>query len=208
MDLNNFCIEVIKNTQNIWWANIEEIYLSSFPSNEMQPLDTLKDRINTGFETLVVLRFEDEVVGFSLLYRFSSIDFFLLDYLAISQKYRNKGFGTRMFKGVFEFCDKTNCGILMEVDDPSFGSNYDEKSRRVSFYKNNGAKIIENFNYILPALDHTEITLQILMYKHKYKVPSKTEIKEIIKELYTNLYGLDEDDKNLKNMLENLNNAF
>lgn len=53
--------------------------------------------------------------------------------------------------------------LIVEVDDPRFGRNRQERERRVSFYKRCGAYILKDIRYILRPLNGTRTHRMILM---------------------------------------------
>jgi hypothetical protein len=89
-----------------------------------------------------------------------------------------------------------------------------ERKRRINFYLNNGAYILEDFDYLLPSLDGTYPTEMILMVSPKYKgdIIKGEKIKELVTRLYIDLYKKNKSDKLLNTIINrtpnklNLNN--
>jgi GNAT superfamily N-acetyltransferase len=178
-----------------------KIYETSFPANERQTLETLKIRLKEDKEVLFAAKINHEVVGIGFLFDLLGSDFLLLDYLAVKQNHRGKQIGERLFEFLKSYSKSQNKHLLMEVDDPEYGENRPSKLKRVAFYQKNGALWLKNVKYILPALDKTLPTEQILMVvpKNAENEFSGQEIHRLVKVLYSELYGIGEsDDKLLK----------
>lgn len=178
-----------------------KIYETSFPANERQTLETLKIRLKEDKEVLFAAKISHEVVGIGFLFDLMGSDFLLLDYLAVKENHRGKQIGEWIFEFLKSYSKSQNKHLLMEVDDPEYGENRPSKLKRVAFYQKNGALWLKNVKYILPALDKTLPTEQILMVvpKNAENEFSGQEIHRLVKVLYSELYGIGEsDDKLLK----------
>ncbi len=178
-----------------------KIYETSFPANERQTVETLKIRLKEDKEVLFAAKINNEVVGIGFLFDLHGSDFLLLDYLAVKENHRGKQIGERLFEFLKSYSKSRNKHFLMEVDDPEYGENRPSKLKRVAFYQKNGALWLKNVKYILPALDKTLPTEQILMVvpKNAENEFSGQEIHRLVKVLYSELYGIGEsDDKLLK----------
>lgn len=178
-----------------------KIYETSFPANERQTLETLKIRLKEDKEVLFAAKINHEVVGIGFLFDLLGSDFLLLDYLVVKENHRGKQIGERLFEFLKSYSKSQNKHLLMEVDDPEYGENRPSKLKRVAFYQKNGALWLKNVKYILPALDKTLPTEQILMVvpKNAENEFSGQEIHRLVKVLYSELYGIGEsDDKLLK----------
>jgi GNAT superfamily N-acetyltransferase len=169
-----------------------KIYQNSFPANERQSLEILKIRLKEKKEVLFAAKINNEVVGIGFLFDLLGSDFLLLDYLAIKENHRGKQIGERLFEFLKSYSETQKKHLLMEVDDPDFGEDKTSKLKRISFYQKNGALWLKDVKYILPALDDSEHTEQILML-----VPQNSkneflgeEIKTLVKLLYSELYGV------------------
>lgn len=185
---------------------IFKIYEASFPSNERQTLETLKIRLKEDKEVLFAAKINDEVVGIGFLFDILGSDFLLLDYLAVKENHRCKQIGEKFFRFLKDYANLKHKHLLMEVDDPGFGEDKALKLKRIAFYQKNGAFCLKDVKYILPALDGTNSTEQILMivpYNSKSEF-SGTEIKALVKLLYSELYEIQGDDKNLSKINESV----
>jgi len=182
---------------------LEEIFLiykEAFRLNEQQPISVLHNRLEQDKEVLFAAIQNDEVTGFGFLFDLLGSDFLLLDYLAVKENHRGKQIGVALFSHLKNYAILQKKHLLMEVDDPEFGDDKIQRLKRISFYQKNGALWLKDIKYILPALDHTLPTQQILMVvpKDAKNEFSGNEICELVKLLYSELYGIAESDETLQ----------
>jgi predicted N-acetyltransferase YhbS len=184
-----------------------KIYQNSFPSNERQTLETLKIRLKEKKEVLFAAKINNEVVGMGFLFDLLGSDFLLLDYLAVKENHRGKQIGERLFEFLKTYSKTQKKHLLMEVDDPDFGDYKHSKLKRIEFYQKYGALWLKDVKYVLPALDGTNPTEQILMLvpENSKSEFSGEEIKDLINLLYAELYGISEKDTNLDHIITSIN---
>jgi hypothetical protein len=200
----------IVNTEEDYFLQAIQIYEEAFPANEKQSLDLIKNRIIERKSKLVVGIINSEVVCMSLLWEFDSLDFVLLDYMAVSKNHRNNKLGTQLFQYLSNIIRGINKYMIIEVENHLFGNNSIERKRRINFYIQNGAYVLDNVNYILPSLDGTSPTEMLLMISPKYKsnyIDSEL-VKNLISRLYIELYKRNENDLVLIKMLKQLPNKI
>ncbi|HYE55723.1 MAG TPA: hypothetical protein VD996_12810, partial [Chitinophagaceae bacterium] len=77
-----------------------DIYLHSFPVNERQALETIKERIGKGLNQLYIGRADNEVVFVALLWPLSGTDFILLDYMATHALHRGKSIASLFMQSI------------------------------------------------------------------------------------------------------------
>jgi ribosomal protein S18 acetylase RimI-like enzyme len=179
---------------------IFQIYETSFPANERQTLETLKIRLKENKQVLFAAKINNEVVGIGFLFDLLGSDFLLLDYLAVKENHRGKQIGEALFSHLKNYAKLQKKHLLMEVDDPEFGDDKTNRLKRIAFYQKNGAFWLKEVKYILPALDDSEHTKQILMLvpQNSKNEFLREEIKALVKLLYSELYGVSgEGDDNL-----------
>ena len=184
---------------------LEEIFLiykEAFPSKEQQPIAVIKTRLQQSKEIVIAAIINDKVVGFSFLYDLKKTDFLLLDYLAIKENQRGQNIGGSLLSYLKQYASKIKKHLLMEVDDPKYGG----EEKRIDFYQKNGAFCLKDLHYILPALDNTEPTKQILMVVPYGRIISFSgnEIKELVKILYAELYGISGENEDLKSIIDSI----
>jgi len=200
----------IVNTEEDYFLQAIQIYEEAFPANEKQSLDLIKNRILERKSKLVVGIINSEVVCMSLLWEFDSLDFVLLDYMAVSKNHRNNNLGTQLFQYLSNIIRGINKYMIIEVENHLFGNNSIERKRRINFYIQNGAYVLDNVNYILPSLDGTSPTEMLLMISPKYKSNyiNSELVKDLISRLYIELYKRNENDLVLIKILKQLPNKI
>lgn len=117
-------------------AAIEEIYNKSFPKSERFPFWVLWacNYNNSGSKLDAIIDHElDKVVGMRFIVDYKDIRYLM--YLAIDEKYRNKGFGSDALKDII--LSRADCDVLLCIERPSTDLN-DIKLRRKEFYLRNG----------------------------------------------------------------------
>lgn len=179
------------------------IYEASFPDNERQPIHKIRSRILSGRSSLYVAVMNDTVTSMCLLWDIVGSGFILLDYLAVHEKYRGRHMGSDFFQFLLHAVESTGKYLLIEAEDPEYGNNPDERIKRINFYLLNGAYLLSNVPYILPALDGTVPTKMNLLIAPEYKerILTGTEVAMIITRLYTEVYEKSIDDEELLSLL-------
>jgi GNAT superfamily N-acetyltransferase len=172
-----------------------DIYMRSFPSNERHPIDVIKERISKNKSILYVGIENNKVNSFALIWDLLGSNFALLDYFAVDESERNRGIGQMFYNFLVSEVTRLGRFFILEVEKPL--NKYDsEKIKRINFYLKNETKIIKNTPYILPALDSTSETEMLLMIANGEKCTflNQKNIKNLIKQIYKELYQRDESD--------------
>lgn len=179
-----------------------DIYLNYFPPQEIRPLEKTISMIQKDNNYHIIVALQDEkVIGFSLLYLFPSLKFGILDYMAVINKFQEKGIGTRLFNFTFKiFCSKISDGIglLMEIQKDNVKDSKENKirKRRIKFYKNLGCKFINGINYLLPSQireSPEEMYLMIKLIKNINSL-SRDDVSKFVTAIYSNIYFCKSDD--------------
>jgi GNAT superfamily N-acetyltransferase len=196
----------LANTNDINFSDAIQIYIESFPSNERQPLPVLKRRIEEGRSKLYVGFHRKEIVCIAFMYHFNKSDFVFLDYMAVTEKFRNYKIGSSFFSFLIEKVVSAEKYLLLEVENYLFGNNTEQRKKRINFYIRNGAYILKDTPYILPSLDNTLSTEMSLMIAPRYKTDhlEKKEIEIIFKLLYFELYEKTESDILLHSIIKRI----
>ena len=172
------------------------IYRKSFPANERQKEEVVRQRLNSGTEDMFAGLKDDAVIAMGLVFNLSNSGFVLLDYFAVSEHERGSGTGTLFMQFLIQCYNQSNKQMIMEVEDPQDGKNLEERQRRVNFYRGLGAKCLQDVRYVLPALDGTTSTTMILMTFTQGSVPTMpgSEVKKLLLDLYEQVYNKNADD--------------
>lgn len=182
------------------------IYTESFPANERHTGRVIRKRVNNGQYRAVVGRLPDEVVFMALLWPLKNTDFILLDYMAVKKGYRGEGIGTEFMRHIFDILKMYGKYLILEVENPDYGNNTDQRKRRVAFYSRNGAVKMESVRYILPPLsgvDPTEMIMMILPEYNEGQISGKV-VKELIIQIYREVYNRNEEDLLLNSFIHDI----
>lgn len=166
------------------------IYEKAFPARERHPRAVIRQRLAKGASELFVGE-EETVVFMALLWPLADTDCILLDYLATAPAARGQGWASRFLQEIFAQSSAQQRFIVLEVEDPDFGSNRAERSRRLEFYRKNGARELQSVHYILPPLQGAEPTEMRLLISPNYPAKSMDAAlaRHLITRLYEDLYG-------------------
>ncbi|MCW3126750.1 MAG: hypothetical protein JWO03_2408 [Bacteroidetes bacterium] len=172
-----------------------EIYLQSFPPGERQPVERIVQRIDSGTCELYAMTTEQgHVAGIAIIWTFASCDIMFLDYFAIAEDMRHKGYGRIMLHLVYEMAARRSKSLCMEIEHPSYGSNTTERLARLHFYTSNGARILSNIRYMMPSQDSgDDMEMLLLIYTAEKLIPTVDELRTFISHLYSSVYLLDTD---------------
>jgi Predicted acetyltransferase len=196
----------LTDTDQVLLEEVASIYEDLFPENERQPLETIKNRIDSHKTELLLALNEDRVVGFAITWSFEQSAFALLDYLAVHRDWHRKGVGPALMDEVKQSAKKQNKDLILEIERPGEGENQQQRAGRLRFYIRCGAFILRDVPYLLPALQGTVPTPMILM-----TIPANTSaeysgqtIKELIRQIYLEVYNRGRDDKLLHSFIHSV----
>ena len=196
----------IVNTKDIDYADAMLIYQEAFPPSERQPLSKISERLAAGKSELFVGIIDEEVICMALLWDFNNTDFTLLDYMAVSENHRNNHFGSKLFNFIVDKVKSKHKFLLFEVENYLFGDNREQRKKRINFYLKNGSYLLDNVPYLLPSIDKSLPLEALLMIAPKYKSLhiKKSEIENLIKRLYLEIYEKSENDALLISVLKKI----
>jgi ribosomal protein S18 acetylase RimI-like enzyme len=164
------------------------LFTKDFPIQEQKTYYQLESLISMGKYKLLVAKYRSnhEMVGYAFIYDLEQANAIWLDYLAITEQSRNKGYGAILLNLLAQY-KPDGLGLLFEVEIPVEGENKNNQLRRVNFYERLGAKKLD-VRYEFPTniggfpmylYFKPSSTLQIL--------PKKL-IKEAIMEAFENIH--------------------
>ena len=181
-----------------------KIYNASFPSNERHAESAILKRIEEGRSSLFAGRYSGEIVCMALLWEFRRNEsFVLLDYIAVVPTYRDKKIGSVFLAYIAKLIMQNNKSLLLEVEDPEFGNNKEERENRIAYYLRNNALILKDVKYMLPSLDNTyptDMLLMVIGLSSQIKL-NGNQVKLLIEELYEFLYLKSKDDALLNSFI-------
>lgn len=166
-----------------------EYMQKDFDHSELKPLKMIIERKKVNKYDCFAL-VEEEVLAYAFFAFKNEEDMALLDYYAVVEKYRGKGYGNIMLAKLKE---KFKNGIIAEVEIPEYAkSDIDRLKRegRIIFYQKCGL-IKTNINVNVFAHEYH------LFYTAKEQ-KSNEYIKNIFSDIYLDLLGKELRDKNIK----------
>ena len=116
----------------------EERMVHDFAKDELKPLKMILKAMDEGIYECLGLSDGERLLGYTFLVKQGKR--YLVDYLAVYPKERNKGRGADILKLLRDHVTDAEM-IIAEVEDPSYAESSEEKEiqeRRVSFYFRNG----------------------------------------------------------------------
>jgi ribosomal protein S18 acetylase RimI-like enzyme len=175
---------------------IGTIYEVSFPLQERKPYSMLSDAMQRGHYSVSVVSLDtaaaSQIVAFALLVRLRTSQAMYIEYLAVAQALRGQGIGSLLLRSMIAFLkDTTASAIVWEVDPPDQPG--DEKARRIQFYEQFGARVIEQSKaYAMPNYRKGSGTLPLrMMWKPLHgdqPQPTKSELIAFITDIYETEY--------------------
>ena len=177
----------IQNVQQI--TSIYNEYMTlDFPRDELKPLSHILSMVEDGTCTFYALRRDKEVLSyFSVCVNGNGL---LVDYLAVNEKYRGQGIGTKtleFLKGVAQ-----NRYIIIECENEEKATDSEDKKirlRRIAFYERAGFKR-SGVSSTLFGVDYIILTCPADL--------SRDKVKELYSAIYLRMLGQSVFDKFMK----------
>lgn len=148
-------------------SEIREIYygdmVRQFPDSERRSFGNIKDLTARGLYAGYGLYFEGEIRAYALIASIPGSGFYLLDYLAVPDPWKNRGYGSEILnriRSVLAITDR----VLIETEEPDVlqGQERDIASKRLGFYRKNGFR-------------ETSIELDLFSVRYRLYVNEKAE---------------------------------
>ena len=187
--------------------DFSEIYYYSFPNYERRPFEILIENSITGNYQLYALIINNHVEAIACVFTPKNNRLCLLDYFAVKENNRGKGIGSALFQELINRIKSLQRILILEVEDPTFGENNEEKIKRIHFYERNGAILIQNYNYLLPDLDgNGQTTPMKLMFapNSENTIQWSENLPSFINLVFRDLYLCNEDNEILSLNIKNL----
>ncbi|MCM1175745.1 MAG: GNAT family N-acetyltransferase [Blautia sp.] len=127
-------------------AEAEAVYRErgsrDFPSNELKPFSMIQELINSGcYECCGFYKREkDALCAYAFMMADADADMLLLDYFAVCEEVRGKGYGSAALRLLKANYTNWN-GMIFEVEDDDAAGTEAERQlrqRRIAFYERNG----------------------------------------------------------------------
>lgn len=189
--------------------NALRIYRDSFPENQRLPINIVIQRTQEKIHQIFGGFLNNQVVFMAILHSLKGTDFILLTYLATDQNFRGQGIGKKFFNYILNLIKQERKYLILEVENPDFGDNKDNKIGRINFYAKLGAIELQNVSYILPPLSGdtaTEMKL-LLMPKYHHNSLNGDLVKKLIQQIYQEVYSRPENDIFLNLFIHKIENS-
>ncbi len=131
MELRKLDIQQITDIYNRHMQN-------DFRRDEIKPLAAILKAIDEGIYDCLGMYDGESITGYAFLVCLGKD--YLLDYLAVLEKMRNKGVGSQMLRLLREYLPGAS-NIIIEAENPEYADDPREKAiqnRRIGFYLRNG----------------------------------------------------------------------
>lgn len=183
-----------------------KIYSGSIEKSEQKPKNLIEILSKRPDYLIRLVYFGDALAGFTLSYVNVEKKFSLLEYMAVDQKIRSQGLGSKLLADLIaKLAERHLDWMVLEVDSPQQKApDQAARIRRVDFYRKNGCLVVEKFNYVLPlpsAPAQLEMKLMLSSINGK-KVDhvQSTALREIVQDIYVNVYNCSSSDSRLSKM--------
>lgn len=161
---------------------------NDFPPSELKPLSSILENLNNGNYFCYGLIEDENLKAYAYLCKSPNKNCLLMDYYAVLNNIRSKGYGSLFLKLLKENLNNYD-GIIFEVESKTTAKDFKEKAiceKRIKFYLNNGL-YLTNISILLFG-----VTLNIFFLPILKQLDDNTiynELDSIYKILYSkNIY--------------------
>lgn len=197
------------------------IYEQSFPEAERDPVENIAASIHpsTGNAEITHLRAlmeQEAVVGFSYFSSYQEYYLGFLKFIAVRADIRGKGYGPILLQDAIQQLRADGVrttgwpylGLVFEVERPETAENEADRllrERRMEFYRRNGAKLIEEVDYIAPPVtaDQPSLPFHLMVLRAVPKYGMQRWLRQkAVKALLIEGYGENPDSWFVRHALE------
>ena len=182
----NETIKLKKPSGLMDWKKIKRLYMSAFPKCERKPFSIIRYKCGKKASDVWVLEKEEEFLGLAIT--INGEDLVLLDYFAIEEAKRQKGYGSSALKLLQSKYEDKRLFLEIERTDVQ-ADNLQERIRRKAFYLKNGMlelNVYANlFGVSMELLGHDcQVSFDdyFKLYVNNYGVIARRNISELAKE--------------------------
>ena len=168
--------EDLKTSKYIYRTKI----MRDFPEAERMPYSRYKRAIKNKIMRTYSFFINEVRYGYITTIEEEGVVF--IGYLAIEKDYRNKGYGSKMLKELYEYFNDKKY-IIIEADSPEGIKNQNELdiiNKRKKFYFKNGFEEINDIDYRIYGVRY-----DLLVYKLNHKEITNKEAIETTKKMYS-----------------------
>ncbi len=113
-----------------------DLYQSAFPPEERKPFSLIERKAAMGEMEILLIRERGKPIGFAILAYGEHL--VLLDYFAISEKWRSQGYGSAALELIQELYGDRQLFLEIEKPEKTADQVLDMRQRRKEFYLRNG----------------------------------------------------------------------
>ena len=167
-----------------------------FPESELKPLDVVEKLYREGNYEPIGFFEGGTLVAYALQVIRENGKSVLLDYLAVTPEYRNRGVGTAVLSSLQEYYAAKTDYIVIESEHPSEAPDESAALRRLDFYKRAGAILTDTqvrlfdilfLIFALPCKNATKINTFEEMENH-YRVTVPPELYDGVVDIFYEKY--------------------
>lgn len=194
-------------------SNLKELYTNSFSAVERRPIEKLNEMIkNDENNHLYLVKQDNIVIGFALVYEILNEKVALLDYMVIKDKLQKQGLGSKLLQHCIDDIQSRGSflGLLLEIQLED-GNSDEQKIRkdRIRFYKKFGAKTFENVEYYIPP-QSGDIAEKMHLMIIPFNVDSfpKESVENFVRKMHLEIYHskrIDLIEKTVKSLSDTVN---
>ncbi len=118
------------------YNEIVEFMKRVFPKEELMPMWLLN--IVAKMKKIEFNAYYDNDVFVGILFTIESKESLFIFYIAVNDKIQSKGYGTKLLQLVLHKYPNKQISLFIETMDDKQASNYEQRVRRLEFYKKNG----------------------------------------------------------------------
>ena len=130
-------IELLKIAFDDFLTSVYPKYVKIFPLNERKTIRDFRFCVKRGTIDFYEVMVDGENVGFAVILKADNNPYVVLDYLAIYEKYRNKGYGSAVIVELKKHYAGYR-GIVVEIEKP----HDTDTNRRAKFYERLGFRLV------------------------------------------------------------------
>lgn len=170
-------------------------YIKIFPKEERKELKTIEQNYDKKITKLIKICEYNQFIGFFIINTIKNSQYVQLDYFAILEKYRNKGYGTKAIQ-LLKKQMETYDGIFVEIEKLGLGKDKQDnllRERRAKFYENLG---FEKLNSELKWFETLILSIYVLpISTHK---DNENEILKDMFQIYISVHGKEKVERDCK----------
>jgi GNAT superfamily N-acetyltransferase len=185
------------------------IYAHSIALREQKPRARIADMVARPDYRILLVKKNDVVAGFSMIFAPAAETFCLLEYMAIAEPFRNAGLGAQLFvrSAGNVAISRGAVPMLLEVDsDRQPSGDLTVIRRRQQFYRRLGCLRVDGLSYLLPLSGEGPPPAMDLLvhFAGKPFAVRKSQLASWLTAIYTSVYGCPPDDPRLPGMTATL----